>query len=65
MAKNNANQDIVHIECIEGLASQIVEHISSLNITDSIKKTYQLNAIEGLKEWVTKDLFQLRKAFEG
>lgn len=61
---NDGNKDVVHIECIEGLASQIVEQISSLNITDSIKKTRQLDAIEGLKEWVTKDLFQLRKAFE-
>ena len=66
MPKNNQqpNQNIVQVNIIESLASDINGHLQALAAKNSKQQKHKNEAVKVLDKWQRKELFHLRKAFE-
>ena len=64
MAKDNANLNINHVICIEGLISEIYGHLEAITADNVDKAEVKDAARNKLNWWETNELAALRKEFE-
>lgn len=62
MAGNNTN--IVHVEAIEGLATQIGEHLGQLKEENPEQREAKYEALEYLANFETNQILKLRRQYE-
>jgi hypothetical protein len=55
---------LTHINQIEGLVSQIHEHLKNIHPETGKQDHRQIEAIKGLSKWEVEKLYKLRKSFE-
>jgi len=60
----NNNENIVHINIIEGLLSQVNEHIAKIEEENHSQKTAKDLAFEEMNLFQTTTLHNLRKQYE-
>ena len=65
-AKNNnaPNTNLAHIIDIEGLTSQIKDHLQAIKCTTDDQKEAKADAVDVLGIWERNDFAQLRYVFE-
>lgn len=61
---NGPNSNITQINAIEGLISQVCEHLNNLDVKNSGQLQRRLEAMGVLADWQGKELHRLRKVFE-
>ena len=61
----NGNENIVHVEAIEGLAIEINSHIKSLRPKNARQSLSQNQASEDMNDFQVGTLHDLRILFEG
>lgn len=66
MAKNsnNANPNIVQVECAENVTNQLLGHLQAIAPQTAEENIHKNDAIEAVAEFQKEELFKLRGAFE-
>ena len=62
---NNGNENIVHVEAIENLCSEINAHIELLNPAGARQTLSKEQALEDMNEFQIGTLHDMRTLFEG
>lgn len=58
------NENITHVQAIEGLACEIQKHLGNITPPTAAKEEIRNGAVQRLSSWQRHSLFNLRQAFE-